>query len=231
MTYRHAPREPLRAVIFDLDGTLVDSSADIASALNQALAQTGLAAVPLEAVRRMIGDGVLALARKALEYRHAAADAEACQRLADRFLAIAHAVPITESALFPGTDALLGALKTAGLKIGVCTNKPHALAEQVLQALGVDARIDAWIGGGRFAMKPDPASLMAVIEALGATADSTVYVGDMRVDYLTALNADVAFVGVNFGYWRHDLPNMDEPFLVEGAAGLASVLLPSGGGV
>jgi phosphoglycolate phosphatase len=214
MKYRHKPRSKLGAVIFDLDGTLVDSAADIASSLNHALSCEGLATVPLANVRTMIGDGVAALVRKAIDHQGAAVDPDRCNRVTERFMTFAHSVPVNASTLYPGTENLLRRLRRDGVRLGVCTNKPHDLAGRVLQMLGAAEIIDGWIGGGHFAMKPDPSSLLAVIEELGATPDATVYVGDMRVDYLTALNADTAFIGVNYGAWRYDLPDMDKPCVV-----------------
>lgn len=214
MTYRHVPRSKLGAVVFDLDGTLVDSAADIASSLNHALTCEGLAPVPLTDIRAMIGDGVAALVRKAFEHQGAAVDTDMCGRVVERFMTFAHSVPVNASTLYAGAQHLLRQLKRDGIKLGVCTNKPHDLAGRVLQTLGAAEIIDRWVGGGRFALKPDPSSLLAVIEELGATPDATVYVGDMRVDYLTALNADIAFIGINYGSWRYDLPDMDKPHVV-----------------
>lgn len=225
MKYRHRPRSKLGAVVFDLDGTLVDSAADIASSLNHALTCEGLATIPLTDVRSMIGDGVAALVRKAFEYQGAASEPDLCDRVATRFMTFAHSVPVNASTLYSGAEVLLRRLKLADIKLGVCTNKPHDLAGRVLQSLGAADIIDGWIGGGRFAMKPDPSSLLAVIEDLGATPDTTIYVGDMRVDYLTAMNADIAFIGVNYGSWRYDLPDMDKPYVVESMEALRKELV------
>lgn len=220
MNYRHRPRSKLGAVVFDLDGTLVDSAADIASSLNHALSCEGLAPVPLADVRAMIGDGVAALVRKAFEHQGAAIDPQSCDRVTERFMTFAHSVPVNASTLYPGTEPLLRRLRRDGIRLGVCTNKPHDLAGRVLQTLGAAELVDRWVGGGRFALKPDPSSLLAVIEDLGTTPDATIYVGDMRVDYLTALNADVAFIGVNYGAWRFDLPDMDKLHVVAGMEAL-----------
>lgn len=225
MKYRHMPRSTLGAVVFDLDGTLVDSAADIASSLNHALSCEGLAPVPLAEVRAMIGDGVAALVRKAVEHQGAAVEAAVCDRVTERFMTFAHSVPVNASTLYAGAEALLRRLKRDGIKLGVCTNKPHDLAGRVLKTLGVAEIIDGWVGGGRFSLKPDPSSLFAVIEELGAAPGATVYVGDMRVDYLTALNADIAFIGVNYGSWRYDLPDMDKPYLVTGMEALRRELV------
>lgn len=102
MKYRHKPRSKLGAVIFDLDGTLVDSAADIASSLNHALSCGGLATVPLANVRTVIGDGVAALVRKTIDHQGATVDPDRCNRVTERFMTFAHSVPVNASTLYPG---------------------------------------------------------------------------------------------------------------------------------
>lgn len=109
------------AVVFDLDGTLVDSAADIASSLNHALSCEGLAPVPLADVRAMIGDGVVALVRKAFAHQDAAVDPQRCDRVTERFMTFANSVPVNASTLYPGTEPLLRRLRRDGVRLGVCT--------------------------------------------------------------------------------------------------------------
>jgi phosphoglycolate phosphatase len=215
-----------RAVVFDLDGTLIDSAPDIAHALNHALKQEGLDPLPLEVVRGMIGDGVKALIRKALSHEgHADADGLG-QRLYDAFQTYARSKPVVDTKVYPGMTELLGRLKASGVRLGVCTNKTAALADLIVASLPFGLSIDVVTGGdGPYPHKPDPASLLANVAALGVSNTSAVYVGDMRVDWLTAKNADVSFIGVDHGFWDWNDPDLKPLTPATGALGLGETLL------
>jgi phosphoglycolate phosphatase len=188
-------------VVFDLDGTLVDSLPDIAAALNHALASCGLGGLPLDVVRSLVGDGVEVLARRALtrqsaERTHdASAIARAIQR---RYLE----VPCVESRLYTGISEVLTRLaQDPGRRLAVLTNKPGDVARGLLEALGVATRFDAVIGDGDgHPRKPDPAALRSLASRLGASLSRTLVVGDGLPDLAVARAAPCASAAALWGY-------------------------------
>lgn len=197
-----SPRRPSdwpRAVVFDLDGTLVDSSPDITVAANVALEFVGVHASPAD-VRGWLGDGARALIEKALRDYEVDADEERVATLTADFVAAYEACPVKHTTAFGGVRDALAALQARGIPMGVCTNKPETVARQVLDATGLDGYIQALVGGGCRALKPDPAGLLACIAELGGTEDDTVYIGDQAVDVTTARRAGVPVMLVEFGY-------------------------------
>jgi phosphoglycolate phosphatase len=218
-------RTPLKAVVFDLDGTLIDSAPDIAAALNHALALDGLAPLPLEQVRPLIGDGVRALIAKALRRLDVVQTPEQTERLYAAFQAEARRAPVARTRVYDGVTLLLAGLKGLGLGVGICTNKTQALARIIVDALPFAGSVDVLIGGdGPYAPKPDPAGLLAAVSALGASPQEAVYVGDLRVDWLTARAAGVRFVGMDHGHWPRDDPDLAAITPSRGAAALAARL-------
>lgn len=185
-------------IIFDLDGTLIDSAPDINAAANAALAAEGLAPVTQEQSISFIGNGAAAFVRR-LELASAGdCDPERLQRLHERFVSFYETTHSLTRA-YPGVEDVLVALRTTGWKIGICTNKPIGPARKALAHMGWTNLFDTVIGAGMLpVMKPDPAPLFAVIEGLGGGA--SVYVGDSEVDAATAQAAHVPFALFTRGY-------------------------------
>ena len=191
-------------VIFDLDGTLVDSAADIAVAANAALAGEGLEPVTNEEAARLVGDGARKAVERAFALRGGPVDDDALDRGARAF-ATAYVDPAQPvlGRLYPGVDETLARLATAGLKLGVCTNKPQAAAIRTLSALGIGGRFQVLVGGDRTPFrKPDPRHLLACLEPLDGRPETAAMVGDSSNDEEAARAAGAAFVGVSFGYGR-----------------------------
>ncbi len=197
-------------VVFDLDGTLVDTLPDLAAAVNRALAARGLAPLASAAVAAMVGDGIRMLLTRALAARgQRPAEADFPAFAADY---AAHADDA--SCLFPGAAETLDALAGAGWRLAVCTNKPEAPARSLLAALGVLDRFDAVGAGDSFpARKPDPAHLAATLAAAGAAAREAVMVGDHANDIAVARGLGVPAIFAGWGYGR--------PAMAEGAAAIA----------
>jgi phosphoglycolate phosphatase len=197
------------AVIFDLDGTLVDSLPDIAAAMNATLAEDGLAAIPDADIRRMVGEGAQAAVERALIYRGLAADQAAVARLLRRFEPHYIRHSRSGSAVYPEAREVLAALTGAGVACGLCTNKPQAVTDVVMQATGLDRYMGVVIGAGdRLPKKPAPDMLLAAISGSGHTPKDAVMVGDSIADFATARAAKVPVILVDFGYSRtsvHDL--------------------------
>lgn len=192
---------PLPAtIVFDLDGTLVDTAPDLCAALNHALGVLGQPPVPADDVRHMVGHG----ARKLLE-RGLAASGEATPALVEAgvapFLAFYAAHVAVGSRPYPGVEAALDTLAAAGCRLAICTNKPVALSAALVAALGWQGRFAANLGFDSVpAPKPDPAHLFAAIAAAGGDPADTVFVGDSITDTTTAKAAGVPVIAVSFGF-------------------------------
>jgi phosphoglycolate phosphatase len=187
-------------VVFDLDGTLVDTAPDLCAALNHALAVLGRPGVPADDVRHMVGHG----ARKLLENGLAATGAvspELIEAGVAPFLAFYADNIAVGSRPYPGVEAALDALAAAGSRVAICTNKPAALSQALVAALGWTDRFAANLGFDSVpAPKPDPGHLWATIAAVGGDAATTMFVGDSITDTTTAKAAGVPVVAVSFGF-------------------------------
>ena len=178
-----------RGVVFDLDGTLIDSLPDVANAANALLADEGLPPLPQARIGGFVGLGERVFLDKLIAAT--ALDPGDYDRLMARFL---HHYKRSTGAtvLFPGVGAALDALRDAGFALAVCTNKPSGPLEAVLEALDLAKRFDAIIAGDSLPVrKPDPAPLMLAFERMGASEG--LYVGDSDVDAETAQRARVPF--------------------------------------
>ena len=191
-------------VIFDLDGTLVDSAADIAFAANAALAGEGLEPVTSEEAVRLIGDGARKAVERAFALRGGPAGGEALDR-GERAFSEAYANPGQPvlGCLYPGVPETLARMAEAGVGLGICTNKPLAAARLTLAALDIADRFAVLVGGDCTPFrKPDPRHLLACLEPLCARPEAAAMVGDSTNDEEAARSAGTAFVGVSFGYGR-----------------------------
>lgn len=194
-----AARPPL--VVFDLDGTLVDTAPDLAASLNHCLSRAGIAPIGLDDVRPYAGLG----ARAMLEHAYAlAARPLGAEELAAQtacFLAFYEAHICDRSVLFEGALDAMDALEAAGFRLAICTNKYEHLADALLVALGIRERFAAVCGADTFARrKPDPVHLLGTIEAAGGDRLRTVMIGDTRTDIDAARAVGVPSILVAFGY-------------------------------
>jgi len=191
----------MRAVVFDLDGTLIDSLPDIASSVNVSLARRGFAALPADAIEKMIGDGAKVLLTKAF----AAHGAQMTESDLDDFVIHYTAHSADETAPYPGIVEVLGALRAAGHPLGVCTNKPEIAAREVLSLLDLEQYFDVVTGGDATPYrKPDPRHLAAAVEAL--RAPSAVMIGDHYNDIAAAAGLGIPAIFAAWGYGRAESP-------------------------
>ncbi len=190
-----APIAPL--ILFDLDGTLVDSAVDLLNAVNIMAAREGRSALPLESLRPVVSKG----ARAMLAVAFADRDAVARESLLQPFLDVYAAAVATHSTAFDGVAEVLDAIEAAGCRWGIVTNKPHYLAKDVVASMGWSARSAILIGGDTLARKkPDPDQLLHACETLGVVAVECVYVGDDERDIVAARNAGMKSVAALWGY-------------------------------
>ena len=199
-----------RLMVFDLDGTLVDSVPDIAAAVNRVLAARALPALGHAAIAAMVGDGLHPLIKRAF----AAVGGTPDDGAAGEYLADYEANVLVETSLFPGITDMLDSLQATGWALAVCTNKPERAAHLLLDALGIGARFAAIGGGDSFAThKPDPAHLRQTIAAAGGDPARALMVGDHSNDVHAAMGCGVAAIFAGWGYGR--------PGMESGAAAVA----------
>jgi phosphoglycolate phosphatase len=206
-------------VIFDLDGTLVDTAPDIAGALAAALAGTQVAPPPIEVVKEMVGDGARELIRRAGARAGVDGDVEALFR---RFLAHYRAHVSDRSVPYPGVEAALEALAAAGVTTAVVTNKPGDIARRLLADVALAARFRSIIGDGDgYPRKPDPAAARALVDAAGTRPDRTVIVGDGVPDVRTARALGAYAIAATWGYVPAERLAAESPDALAATAGEA----------
>ncbi len=209
-------------VIFDLDGTLVDTQADLTSATNYMLAALGLPQLSLAQVTGFVGHGARVLVEKALGLSNL--------QLVDRGLALFleyysdHLLDQTR--LYAGLDAVLSAVHAAGVQMSVLTNKPETASRAIIAGLGYELLFVAIVGGDTLPVKkPDPQGVWFLRRASGVALHDTLLVGDSRVDYETGVAAGVAMCGVSWGFGAADLQSCACQFLVDTPEQLRTVIL------
>jgi phosphoglycolate phosphatase len=191
----------MNALVFDLDGTLAETAGDLHLILDEVLAEVGLAAPPLAAVRGMIGDGARALIERALVEIGQPADPGFVDARFARFRARYAEEPCRASALYPGALELLTGLAAERTALGLCTNKPQGATDGLLRALGIGHLFGSAIGGDVLGVrKPDARHLAAVLAALAVPPARAAMVGDSRNDLLTARALGIPCILVSFGY-------------------------------
>jgi phosphoglycolate phosphatase len=185
------------ALIFDLDGTLIDSAPDLHAAANRMLAAEELPGLPLATIRSFIGNGIPVLVERIIAATALAPEQR--DRLVADFLADYQTRATELTRPYPGVEPVLAALKQAGFALAVCTNKPEAPAQRILSELGLAHLFDALASGdGPWRLKPDPSGLNKLRDELGA--GPVLYIGDSEVDAATARNAAVPFALFSEGY-------------------------------
>jgi phosphoglycolate phosphatase len=199
----------LTAVVFDLDGTLIDSAGDLLYAANQVLETFGCAPLSLREFRRMLGDGVATLISRALAARACVVpEREALERFLEHYKT--NLTRLTRP--YAGAQVTLELLHTTGLKLAVCSNKPTDLARVILERLGLDRYFTRVLGGDSLPfLKPDRRVLIEAVTALESAPASSLFVGDSEVDASTAIAAGVPFVLMTHGYHRgpvSDIPSL-----------------------
>lgn len=188
-------------VVFDLDGTLVDSIADIALAMNRAFAESGLAGLPVETYRELVGEGATVTLTRGLTLQTGAADPQQVEALHERFVLHYEAAPATHSLAYPGVVTLIETLAAAGTRLAVCTNKDQGPTDAILRALDLERHFHAVVGvTPALPKKPDPAMLRAAVAGAGGDLADAVMIGDSKTDVALARNAGVPVIVVSFGY-------------------------------
>jgi phosphoglycolate phosphatase len=201
----------VRALIFDLDGTLIDSKLDLALAVNAALEEMGRAALPHEQIFGYIGQGAPKLIARALGK---GATQEECRRGLEFFIQYYSIHKLDNTSLYPGVRETLDAL--AGMPMAVLTNKPVGASRGILQGLGLAETFQIIYGGNSFERKkPDPMGVETILREFGAAPAQVMFVGDSEIDVQTARNAGTWVCGVTYGFGSHRLAEFPPDLLVD----------------
>src|SRR5947199_10819630 len=200
---------PLPTIVFDLDGTQVDTAPDLINALNFVLNREGLPAVPMKSARNLIGAGARKLIERGLELDGRQAGLDDITRLTNDFIDHYAAHIADESRPFEGLEDALDELLAGGCRLAVCTNKLEWLSKLLLDQLGLSSRFSAICGADTFGVsKPDPAILQQTVARAGGNLASAVMVGDAGTDIGVARRAGVPVIGVSFGYTEVPIANL-----------------------
>jgi phosphoglycolate phosphatase len=188
-------------VVFDLDGTLLDTHVDLVESLNYAIAALDLAPVAYADLTHLVGHGARVMIERACRLRGHALAPEALPSLMERFIAHYTDTMPGHTRPYPGLVAAMDALKAEGCRLAVCTNKLEALALTLLRKLDLAGYFDAITGGDTFAVrKPDARHLTGTVERAGGDIARAVMVGDSVNDIVVARNAGIPSIAVPFGY-------------------------------
>jgi phosphoglycolate phosphatase len=217
-------------VVFDLDGTLVDTAPDLVAALNATFAREGLPAVSYAAARNMVGGGARVMIERGLAAAGSKPPAAEVERMVRDFIAHYADHIADRSRPFPGVETALDALAGHGFRLAICTNKLEWLSARLLDALGLSDRFAAVCGADTFGIsKPDPDFLRRTISKAGGTPAAAVMVGDSMLDIAIARAAGVPVIAVDFGYTETPVTELgpdcilsrfsDLPDVVSGLAG------------
>lgn len=203
-------------IVFDLDGTLVDSAPDLVGTLNVILQEEGIAPLPLDEARPFIGHGARRLMERGFAAQGHPVPTERMPDLFDRFIAHYNQHSTDETRPFPGAVRCLTELKAAGARLAICTNKLTDLSLPILQKLNLIDFFDAVIGADLApAPKPDARHLTHTIKAAGGRIDHAVMVGDASTDAGAARAAKVPLVLVSFGYTEIPATELSPDILVD----------------
>ncbi len=224
-TNRPIPLAKIKLVIFDLDGTLIDSERDLADSVNAMLAHYGRKELPIEVIGTYIGDGAPMLIRRALGDP---ADRDFLQQALNFFLLHYREHKLDSTRPYAGMQEALQQIAHADgrrRQLAVLTNKPVRVSRDILAGLGLAGSFFRIYGGNSFeTKKPDPLGANTLMKEAGAAAGETVMVGDSQVDVLTARNAGLWSIGVTYGFAPQTLEQVAPDVLVDTPRELADAL-------
>jgi len=205
-------------LLFDLDGTLVDSAPDLALAVNQTLTELGMATFDQDVIHGWVGNGAQVLINRALSGSvdvSKTLEAALSEKALAIFLAAYEANVCVETVTYPNVGDTLKALKDKGFRLAIITNKPERFIAPILSGLGLNGLFELIIGGDTLAKrKPDPLQLNYACEQLAVTVDECIMIGDSKNDILAAKAANMQSVGLTYGYNYGEAIDAYQPELV-----------------
>jgi phosphoglycolate phosphatase len=204
-----------RAVIFDLDGTLVDTAPDLMTSTNHVLSLMNRRPITMKEVRSFVGHGAKTLIERGVAATGEAIDEKTLNYYHAEFLRYYEKNIAVNSEIFPGVATLLQRCEAEGFQMGVCTNKVEGLSVRLLEALGLAKYFGAVVGPDTINIaKPDPAPYFETVKRLGVAPENSILVGDSETDILTARAAEVPVIAVTFGYTQKPVAIYNPDYLV-----------------
>ncbi|HSC18389.1 MAG TPA: HAD-IA family hydrolase [Rhizomicrobium sp.] len=204
------------ALLFDLDGTLVDTAPDLLGALNAVLLSESRQTVDPQTLRHMVGHGARALIEQAMAATGEPVTVDQLPALVDRFIAYYRDHIVDGSRPFPGVPETLDRLKQQGARLAVLTNKPQVLTEPILEALELSQFFGVICGSGRYDYnKPDARVVAHVVQELGGAGAGTVIIGDSAVDVATARAARVPIILLSYGYTPQPVHSLGADLVID----------------
>jgi phosphoglycolate phosphatase len=224
--YRHFDAHSIRLVIFDLDGTLIDSRLDLVHSVNATLRHIGRSELSEDLIASCVGDGAPTLIRRVLGPD--AGDEELVRVGLEYFLAYYKEHKLDHTKLYDGVKEALTAIRNSSngvpRKMAVLSNKPVNPSRGIVEALGLGEFFAAIYGGNSFATKkPDPEGARTILREVGCTAEQSLLVGDSGVDVATGRNAGLWTCGVTYGFAPHTLEKMPPDVAIDHATELAEL--------
>jgi len=216
----------MKLLIFDLDGTLIDSKLDLVHSVNATLAMMGMAPLSEEVVASYVGNGAPVLMRRALGPDASDVDVH---RALEYFLSYYREHMLDNTRLYPGVHDALDRLHQAGSRLAVLTNKPVRFSKAIVDGLGLGGHFFQVYGGNSFAQKkPDPIGIETLLVESGVARELTIMVGDSVVDIQTARNANVKACGVTYGFQPDTFEQTPPDIVVDNMQALADYVLSDG---
>ncbi|SMF68206.1 phosphoglycolate phosphatase [Xaviernesmea oryzae] len=213
-------------VIFDLDGTLIDTAPDLIDSLNHTIEAASLAPVTFDDLTHLVGQGVRVMIRRAFELRKTPLDEPTAERLFGRFMEHYEAHMPGKSRPYAGVVECLDRLSSAGMRFAICTNKAEQLAFPLIEKLGLSDRFAAITCGDTFSVrKPDARHIFGTIERAGGDPAASLMVGDSVNDILAARNAGIPSIAVSFGYSDVPVDKLDPDHVIGGYGELTADLV------
>ncbi len=215
-------------VIFDLDGTLIDTAPDLIDSLNYTIEAVGLAPVTFDDLTHLVGQGVKVMIQRAFELRQSPLDEATAAKLFDRYMDHYQANMPGKSLPYPGVLGCLDRLEAAGMRFAICTNKGSQLATLLMDKLDLSRRFAVMTCGDSFAFrKPDGRHILNTVELAGGDPASTIMIGDSVNDILAAQNANIPSVAVTFGYSDVAVDQLGPDAIIDGYDDLTVDLVQS----
>ncbi|MEX0344014.1 MAG: phosphoglycolate phosphatase [Rhizobiaceae bacterium] len=206
---------PKPVIVFDLDGTLIDTAPDLLDSLNHCLTQSGHEAAQHDDLRQLVGHGARVMITRALTTQGKPAREEEISGLFDLFLEHYASNMPGRSRPYPGALDAVERFLSAGYRAAICTNKYQSLSETLMGSLGLETQFAAICGADRFEFrKPDPRHLTGTIRLAGGAIDGSIMIGDSRTDIDTAKAAGIPVVAVDWGYTDHHVSKFEPDTII-----------------
>jgi phosphoglycolate phosphatase len=215
----------LEAIVWDLDGTLVDSAPDLATALNSVLDKRGFAGLSLKVIRSMIGNGVPKLVERGFNALGIRLDTDQLDEFVTMFVKEYKACATDQTRPYPLVVETLEQIRSMNIPMGVCTNKPEAMSRQILDGLGLSGYFNSVIGGDSTpTRKPDALPLLTCLAELATAPRNSMMIGDSIVDVRAARAAKVIVAVVPWGYRHTAIEDLGADFVIRDLAELPNII-------